>query len=274
MGTRRVWTVFMVCLGLGFSAAGAGADECSVCHEKEARAESGGLHRRADVSCVDCHRGDPDAKEKASAHGEMMGFRGPIHREETPELCGGCHTEEAKYLGKGDHGGLVFTEDDEQISCTHCHASHRVEEAWPGLFDVFCIRCHEEGDRGYRVARSLKSAISRGEEMVLRMEGMAAETSSHFGPALDEARTLAFSLGPLQHMVRPDEVNRRAEQIHEILGETLKAYGEMQEVKETRIRNRKLSIPLIWAVVALNCLLFYLVRRSWRPPEPPPPETA
>ncbi|MCZ6601530.1 MAG: hypothetical protein O6952_00835, partial [Planctomycetota bacterium] len=96
MDTRAAGIVVMVCLGLGFPAAGAEADECSVCHEKESVAEDSGVHGPSGISCVDCHGGDPEASEAASAHSTERGFRGAIGRLGVPILCGDCHARTEK----------------------------------------------------------------------------------------------------------------------------------------------------------------------------------
>lgn len=110
-----------------------GAQACLTCHVNDSHAQSPwvDLHRRADVTCSDCHRGHEERPKQA------------LLKDGQTELCLSCHQSVKAILDKpfthpvGGHGSM---------SCSDCHNPHggagsaRFAEG-PRMADT-CNSCH------------------------------------------------------------------------------------------------------------------------------------
>ena len=143
-------------------AAGPGAprtargDSCTTCHESQARASEGAVHG----SCVDCHAGDPAAKDAPLAHARMI----KSDRASVPALCARCHSDarlmnpfglstdqHAQFL-TSKHGEALAKGATDGATCVDCHggahAIRRVRDATsaahPRNVPQTCGHCHED----------------------------------------------------------------------------------------------------------------------------------
>lgn len=134
----------------------------------------GGAHRAADLSCHDCHGGNPDPAlaedpEAAMDPGyEPNPYRGVPARREIPELCGRCHSDprfmrryqpdprvdQVREYWTSRHGQSLQAGDEKVATCVDCHGSHgilgsrdRESPIHPTKVAETCRRCH--GDPEY-----------------------------------------------------------------------------------------------------------------------------
>lgn len=399
MTTRAPSLLLLVLLGLALPAVPARADECETCHVEAAEAEESGVHGPHDVSCVDCHGGDPDSADKDVAHGIGTGFRGRLGRADHPamcgrchgdaramheaglrsdslalwetsvhgravlegknpdaatcvdchfpthgtpassgpgsplrpevvhevcqrchgdadlmersgrekdipekyardvhgiaflekgsasapacitchpahalvpsgvydhaDFCGTCHTEEARHFEEGPHGG-AWTESGDIMTCAHCHSAHEVAPVGPSLFDEFCSRCHGPETRGRRVADQIKKEVVAAAEALDRLERATAGRTDALRSRLDEARTIAFGIGPRQHAVHLglDDIQARAGTVATIARDVEAAVEGEMKARAAAAASRRRWVPVIWVVVLMNAALFALMRRA------------
>ena len=154
--------ISMALLGRSDAAAGSeGENSCQVCHSnpdflvqnkklydyyQEWRTS---IHQQEDVSCEDCHGGDPSNFEKDAAHGEGVGASNPasgVYYKNIPETCGTCHTDIVDGFRESHHfQHLEIVADVGQgPSCVTCHGSINSEILNVNSVSAACARCHNE----------------------------------------------------------------------------------------------------------------------------------
>jgi predicted CXXCH cytochrome family protein len=152
----------------------AATDTCVQCHAElggelalpaEQLAES--VHADVQLSCVDCHGGDPEAEDMDEAMSPANGYVGVPARGEIPGFCGRCHSDE-RYMRQyqpripvdqelaywtSEHGMRLKEGDDKVAECTSCHGSHLVRRVtdtksrvYPGNVPSTCGECHSKID--------------------------------------------------------------------------------------------------------------------------------
>lgn len=144
------------------------AGMCGVCHPVERVAHDRSAHAAEDVTCVDCHGGNPRTLERGAAHG--AGFRGRIRRADEPRLCASCHSDVARmrpydlpvdqwalYQTSG-HGRALARGDARVAVCSSCHGAHEIRPASDPASRTYdlniartCGTCH--GDSALFVSR-------------------------------------------------------------------------------------------------------------------------
>ncbi len=143
-------------------------ESCIICHQQMERQTSQPVrlwsksaHARANVTCSDCHGGDPTSTDYATAHGE--GFHGKPAPKEVPRFCGGCHsqasrmrqynlrTDQLDLYKISEHGQKLAAGDTKVATCISCHASHDVYDVNDPVSPVYksnvpatCASCHAD----------------------------------------------------------------------------------------------------------------------------------
>jgi nitrate/TMAO reductase-like tetraheme cytochrome c subunit len=171
-------------------------ESCVLCHrqlEKETSQPVGqwskSVHARANVTCVDCHGGDPTSPVMAEAHGKS--FRGVPPPKEVPRFCGGCHSDASRmrqynlrtdqlalYL-ISEHGQKLKAGDTKVANCISCHGSHEVYDVYDPVSPVYranvpatCARCHSDTDymKGYDIPTNQLEEYRAGYHGMLLLE--------------------------------------------------------------------------------------------------------
>ncbi len=106
--------------------------KCLTCHADSHRDDwEGGVHQRADVSCVACH----------DVHARRDPMMDPLAQNET---CVGCHRQQLADIRKISAHPLR----DGQMACNDCHASHGARDAAALLkrdtTNQLCFDCHAD----------------------------------------------------------------------------------------------------------------------------------
>jgi hypothetical protein len=107
------------------------------------------VHKQEEVSCSDCHGGNPEIADKDGAHGGKLAgaeVSSAVNFRNVPGTCGECHAKIYDAYRRSDHfEHLEKVEDEEQgPNCVTCHGSINV-----GVLDVntvheSCARCHND----------------------------------------------------------------------------------------------------------------------------------
>lgn len=111
------------------------------------------VHAINDVSCVSCHGGDPQAKDKDKAHGAKglgsSAKSSPINYRNIPDTCARCHKKVAAKFRESQHyKHLVANKDGEQgPSCVTCHGSVNTSVLTVNTVRNTCSQCHNEKTR-------------------------------------------------------------------------------------------------------------------------------
>ena len=188
MTVRALLAMVLVCAAT--PASGQGATSCVGCHgdadllgEEQARiveSSSVGAHAAAELSCHDCHGGNPDpalVDDMAGAMDPDFGpnpYRGVPERAGIPEFCGRCHSDpsymrrfvpdprvdQEREYWTSRHGELLETGDAKVATCVDCHGVHGIlgpeatrSPVHPTNVAETCRTCHGDPDimAGYRL---------------------------------------------------------------------------------------------------------------------------
>lgn len=147
-----------------------GVDTCVECH-----ASLGGkqtqmtvqwqrsVHAERNVSCADCHGGNPAGKTVDEAMSPAAGYVGAPAKADIPALCASCHADVnqmrqydlptdqyAKYR-ESTHGVRLAQGDTNVATCYDCHGGHETLKAndpassvYPTNVPTLCSGCHSD----------------------------------------------------------------------------------------------------------------------------------
>ena len=121
------------------------------------------IHAERDVTCVDCHGGDPSADTQEAAKSPQAGYVGVPDKTKVPELCASCHADVtqmrqydlptdqfAKYR-QSIHGIRLAEGDTNVATCADCHSGHMILKAndpastvYPANVPATCANCHAD----------------------------------------------------------------------------------------------------------------------------------
>ncbi len=150
-----------------------GENSCLECHRDLggkyldiANQWEGSVHATHDVTCADCHGGDPGASEKVAAKSPEAGYIGTPARSVIPALCGSCHADPEKMhpyelpvdqlrdYEESVHGQRLAQEDENTATCYDCHGGHAVKDmadptssVHPRNLPATCAYCHADEER-------------------------------------------------------------------------------------------------------------------------------
>jgi predicted CXXCH cytochrome family protein len=160
----------------------------------------GSWHAQNNVSCNDCHGGDP--KDVANAMSPQRGFLGVPKPKAVPEFCGKCHIAIAKdYLDSG-HGKALMTQGTGP-NCVTCHGAHNVQQARLAIInETLCTKCHS-----YERAQLMKEALFGTEEKINAITGELQTIRSNGLDVENEAKTLFRTQAQYRALFHTVDVN-------------------------------------------------------------------
>lgn len=155
---------------------------CIECHQKledpklsaPAKLFDNDVHRARNLSCNDCHGGDPTADTKEAAKDPRKGYLGRPRTLDIPAYCGKCHSDanlmkrfnpslrvdqEREYY-TSIHGERLRAGDQRAATCISCHSVHGIRAINDPLSSVYplnvadtCGTCHANADymRGFDI---------------------------------------------------------------------------------------------------------------------------
>ena len=133
-------------------------DTCIECHkDKQFRTRNpvlfnyynnwkNSIHELENITCVDCHGGDPDSSEKEAAHGKNFSSLTSIDRDsfkEIPQRCGECHEAILENFTKSKHYKALM-EKGTGPHCSTCHGSVNADVYYTSVISRACKDCHNE----------------------------------------------------------------------------------------------------------------------------------
>jgi len=107
------------------------------------------VHRLSEVTCSDCHGGNPDVIDKDGAHGGDLGetsIDSAVNFANVPATCGDCHDEVHEAYVKSSHfEHLVEAREEKQgPSCVTCHGAMNTHTLNVNTVEEVCATCHNE----------------------------------------------------------------------------------------------------------------------------------
>lgn len=148
-----------------------GVDNCLDCHSTldDNRQldivvwQTRSIHAERDVSCADCHGGDPSATTQEAAKAPGTSYLGVPAKADIPALCAGCHasvthmrqynlpTDQYSKYQESIHGIRLAEGDTNVATCFDCHGGHQILKANDPVSSVYspnvpamCASCHAD----------------------------------------------------------------------------------------------------------------------------------
>ncbi len=125
------------------------------------------VHFAEDVTCEECHGGDPRASQKLDSHGAGVAAQDEasgIYFKNVTDTCGGCHDDILDGFKESEHFKHVIAKEqvDQGPTCVTCHGSINVEILDVNSVAESCTRCHnEESDNHPENPEKAKRVINR-----------------------------------------------------------------------------------------------------------------
>jgi len=113
------------------------------------------VHKQENVTCVDCHGGNPQAPDKATAHGgKAMGASdpaSPISYQNVPGTCARCHEDVYRNFQQSEHFKHIQSSPEKKQgpTCVTCHGSVNISVLNVGTVREACERCHNARTGNY-----------------------------------------------------------------------------------------------------------------------------
>jgi hypothetical protein len=121
------------------------------------------IHAERDVTCADCHGGDPSATTVDEAMSPDAGYIGAPAKSDVPALCASCHadvslmrqydlpTDQYAQYKESVHGIRLAEGDTNVATCFDCHGGHQILKAndpassvYPVNVPTMCASCHAD----------------------------------------------------------------------------------------------------------------------------------
>lgn len=212
-------------------------------------------HFQNDVSCHNCHGGDP--KDAATAMSAERGFAGKPAYADVPEFCGKCHIGILKNYLESGHGRALKTAQSGP-NCVTCHGSHGIQKASVDIINERrCSQCHT-----YERARSMKQALFLAEKK-LRDVGEGIRKLKRAGVITEEQdktlfnteaefRTLFHSVDVSLIKDRTDGFIKRLDQID----------SQTKDLSHELLFRKNFSAYLMLLALGIGVVLFILSKTS------------
>ncbi len=202
-------------------------------------------------SCSTCH----------GTHGAA-----PPGFEEVANVCGRCHSATEDYYLQGAHRRGMMVEAAPR--CVTCHGRYDVPPATRDLFlgtdERHCGSCHPPGSDTAGEVQAMYEALTQADEAFERAEALIAEAvemrliMAEEEELLAQARTPLIESRALQHNVRLEEVETKAEESLEASQQVQSAAREKLEELDTR----RLAMVIVLAVILVTVVALVLIKRE------------
>jgi hypothetical protein len=149
MNSRYIGAVALI-LSLLLVSAAAFAGECEECHKSlDFKVKNPKLfyyysdfqqsvHGLAGLACIDCHDGDPAAKDMDKAH---VGVLDPVRFDRIPETCGQCHAPQHEAFVTSEHS-KILEDYGNAPNCVTCHGAMDMDFIFASRVKDTCAFCH------------------------------------------------------------------------------------------------------------------------------------
>jgi predicted CXXCH cytochrome family protein len=202
-------------------------------------------------ACNDCH----------GNHGAT-----PPNVTSVTQICGQCHVNNLQFFSESR---MAAAWDREGFhGCEECHGNHGVEKTSDDMVGTqngaVCVKCHAEGDEGWKAAGQLRSLLAEFSSAYDEAESKRAEV--HRKGMVDEdiafllqeshqdlvrARTLVHTFDPARVGEKTKEGLEKASRAYEL---TLK------QVREFNVRRRGLGVATLF-ITLLGVALYLKIRQ-------------
>lgn len=212
-------------------------------------------HYQNDVSCHDCHGGDPKDPSMSMSH--VRGFVGKPKYQEVPEFCGKCHVGILKnYLESGHGKALKAT--GKGPNCVTCHGSHGIQKASIDIInEQRCTQCHS-----YERAKIMKQALFATEKKIGDLTKSLRALRSEGVYVGDEEKSLFSTEAEFRTLFHTVDVSLVKDRTDEFTKKLLSIEKTIQTISN-ELRFRKNFSAFIMLVVIGLGIVVYMFARSY-----------
>lgn len=214
-------------------------------------------HHKNNVSCHDCHGGDPQDMDNAMS--PERGFTGVPDYAEVPSFCGKCHVGIMdSYLESGH--GLSLRSSGDGPNCVTCHGHHNIQKASIDIISrSLCSKCHS-----YERAQIMKQALFYTEKEIDDINSGLTELKDNGFLTEEEEKILFRTTAELRTLFHTTDVSLVKEKTDEII-ETLRVIESdiRKNFDELEFR-RNFSILLTLIFIFMGIVIFFLSKTSMR----------
>ena len=208
------------------------------------------LFQKNDISVAQC----------ASCHGSHGAV--PPQVKNIVATCGKCHINERKYFLESVHAKLA--ESGKFPECIACHSNHDIAPVSLARYESMCFQCHQKGDSGMQKGEKMLGLLSRSEQEVkettalVKQAGIDGLFIEEETASLEEAKSKAISMRPMQHTLSVDKISTVYGEVHEKV-DTIK-----NSIKEKRknLMGRRVSLVFVWVFILLMVMALWK-RYQW-----------
>jgi len=236
--------------------------ECVDCHMSESMTKEyrsitdewrKSWHARHNVSCHDCHGGDPDDVKFAMS--PERGYIGVPPPAKIPQLCGKCHIRIFEYYMDSGHG-KAFVSSIKGPSCVTCHGSHDIQKASIEIIDESkCSRCHS-----FERAKLMKKALFKTDSDIAGIEKEINMLKSSGAITEDEENQLfrtQAEFRTLFHTIDVDLVKVKTDSF-DVKLRSLRT--RIEKIKDELALRKVFSIYLMILFVFMGAILLLIMR--------------
>jgi Cytochrome c3 len=181
-------------------------------------------------------------------------------------VCGTCHVFQEQLFDAGPHKEAFASASEP--ACLVCHSNHRIVHPTDALIGVgkqaVCVRCHFEGDPGYRAADKIHADLAKLSAAIERSDSILAkaqDSGMEVGEAVLEegqARDALTKARVTLHSVDPAKVGADVQAGLKVARKTYQA--GVAALAERDYRRKGLGLALL-AIAAVLAGLWLLIRQ-------------
>jgi len=213
-------------------------------------------HYQNNVSCQDCHGGDP--KDAARAMLPESGFIGVPKPKEVPQFCGKCHLGiKESYLESGHRKALMST--GKGPNCLVCHGSgHKIQKANVEIINPkLCSVCHT-----YDRAKTIKASLILTEQKINEIDANLKTLKAGLISTQEEEKVLFQTQAEFRTLFHTVDVKLVQDRTAEFTKKLAVIDEQVQRgFKELKFR-QNFSVLLMLIFVGLGITIFLLGRKS------------
>jgi predicted CXXCH cytochrome family protein len=177
-------------------------------------------------------------------------------------ICGNCHVQNMEFF-RNSKMASAFDELGFH-GCEQCHGYHAIQKTSDNLVGVdinsFCVKCHEEGDKGYEVAKDIKIQIS---DLVTLYDSASTKSKDvivkgmndiDIGFLLQEGRQNLIESRTLIHTFDVEKVKEKTDKGKKVINEAIGLADK--EFDKYYTRRRGFAIATVVLVIFAVALFF------------------
>jgi hypothetical protein len=182
------------------------------------------IHGQEEVTCSDCHGGDPGAADASRAHAEFAGeneARSAVAFSRVAETCGDCHDEILDAYRRSKHYEKLKEEEVDRhgANCVTCHSSMNTLTLDVTTVEAACARCHnEEAKIDAKIPKQARATLNRFLSIDRFHRYVAARMDpAQAGPFFREIDTRIEALSVLWHTFDLERIEKETGAVLDVL---------------------------------------------------------